>query len=58
MLRLRARLAGLAAGNVEEDIPGLDRSDEIGQIAQAAEIFRANAKDRVRLEQEARPIAA
>ncbi|MFN3320876.1 MAG: methyl-accepting chemotaxis protein [Allorhizobium sp.] len=53
MLRLRARLAGLAAGNVEEDIPGLDRSDEIGQIAQAAEIFRANAKDRVRLEQEA-----
>jgi methyl-accepting chemotaxis protein len=53
MLRLRARLAGLAAGNVEEDIPGLERSDEIGQIAQAAEIFRANAKDRVRLEQEA-----
>ncbi len=53
MLLLRARLAALAAGNVEEAIPGLKRSDEIGQIAQAAEIFRANAKDRVRLEQEA-----
>ncbi|PYB73366.1 methyl-accepting chemotaxis protein [Rhizobium wuzhouense] len=53
MLRLRARLAALATGQVEEAIPGLERSDEIGQIAQAAEIFRTNAKDRIRLEQEA-----
>jgi methyl-accepting chemotaxis protein len=53
MLRLRARLADLAAGNVEAEIPGIGRSDEIGQIAQAAEIFRSNAKDRARLEREA-----
>ncbi len=53
MLTLRARLAGLAEGNVEDDIPGLDRSDEIGQIAKAAEVFRNNAKDRIRLEREA-----
>jgi methyl-accepting chemotaxis protein len=53
MLRLRARLADLAAGNVEAEIPGIGRSDEIGQIAQAAEVFRSNARDRVRLEREA-----
>jgi methyl-accepting chemotaxis protein len=53
MLSLRARLDGLANGNVEDDIPGVQRSDEIGQIAKAAETFRANARDRVRLEQEA-----
>ncbi|MCZ8180257.1 MAG: methyl-accepting chemotaxis protein [Rhizobium sp.] len=53
MLSLRARLAGLAEGNVEDGIPGLDRSDEIGQIAKAAEVFRNNAKDRIRLEREA-----
>jgi methyl-accepting chemotaxis protein len=53
MLRLRARLADLAGGNVEAAIPGIDRSDEIGQIAQAAEVFRSNAKDRLRLEREA-----
>ncbi|MDH4411808.1 MAG: methyl-accepting chemotaxis protein [Rhizobium sp.] len=53
MLGLRARLAGLADGNVEDDIPGLGRSDEIGQIAKAAEVFRSNARDRIRLEREA-----
>jgi methyl-accepting chemotaxis protein len=53
MLSLRARLAGLADGNVEDDIPGIRRSDEIGQIAKAAEVFRSNAKDRIRLEREA-----
>ncbi|MDQ0423543.1 methyl-accepting chemotaxis protein [Peteryoungia aggregata LMG 23059] len=53
MLTLRARLAGLAEGNVEDDIPGLGRHDEIGQIAKAAEVFRTNAKDRTRLEREA-----
>ena len=53
MLRLRARLADLAGGNVDAEIPGIDRSDEIGQIAQAAEVFRTNARDRLRLEREA-----
>ncbi len=56
---LRARLAHGLPAMSKKRIPGLHTSsDEIGQIAQAAEIFRTNAKYRVRLEQEPRPIAA
>ncbi|GGG00639.1 MULTISPECIES: methyl-accepting chemotaxis protein [Rhizobium] len=53
MARLRERMASLAAGDARAAIDGLDRKDEIGQMAEAVEVFRHNALERTRLEQEA-----
>ncbi|MCX8999859.1 HAMP domain-containing methyl-accepting chemotaxis protein [Rhizobiaceae bacterium BDR2-2] len=50
---LRERMASLADGRTEEDIPGNERRDEVGAMAKAVEVFRANAVERVRLEEEA-----
>lgn len=44
----------LAAGNTDLDIPGLDRGDEIGAMAQSVDVFRQNAVERERLEAEQR----
>jgi methyl-accepting chemotaxis protein len=53
MARLRERMASLAASQTEAAIDGLDRKDEIGQMAEAVAVFRDNAIERLRLEQEA-----
>jgi methyl-accepting chemotaxis protein len=53
MARLRERMASLAAGETQAEIAGLDRKDEIGQMAEAVAVFRDNALERHRLEQEA-----
>lgn len=53
MVRLRERMNGLAKGDVEQGIPGADRRDEVGQMAGAVAVFRNNAIERQRLEQEA-----
>jgi methyl-accepting chemotaxis protein len=53
MARLRERMASLAAGETASEIEGLDRKDEIGQMAEAVAVFRDNALERQRLEQEA-----
>ncbi|MCB5205296.1 methyl-accepting chemotaxis protein [Neorhizobium sp. T786] len=53
MALLRQRMASLAAGETEAGIDGLDRKDEIGQMAEAVAVFRDNALERARLEQEA-----
>ena len=53
MTRLSERMAALAAGEHEAEIDGLDRKDEIGQMAQTVAIFRSNDIDRQRLRQEA-----
>ncbi len=53
MTRLSNRMAALAAGEQEAEIDGLDRKDEIGQMAQTVAVFRSNAIDRQRLRQEA-----
>ena len=42
----------LAAGNLEVTIPGSDRTDEIGEMAHAVEVFKVNAIERIRLESE------
>jgi len=42
----------LADGNLEAKIPAQDRLDEIGQMAGAVNIFKDNAIDRLKLEQE------
>ncbi|MES5097447.1 methyl-accepting chemotaxis protein [Agrobacterium sp. BA1120] len=50
--RLRERMASLAAGETKAEIEGMDRSDEVGQMAAAVQVFRENAIERIRLERE------
>jgi methyl-accepting chemotaxis protein len=41
--QLGMRMRGLADGALEQDIPGLDRRDEIGAMAATVEVFKDNA---------------
>ncbi|WP_320195414.1 methyl-accepting chemotaxis protein [Agrobacterium rosae] len=50
--RLRSRMVSLANGQTQEEVAGLDRRDEVGQMAEAVAVFRNNAIERLRLEQE------
>ena len=43
----------LASGHVDQEIPGADRKDEIGKMAQNVVIFRNNSLEQIRLETEA-----
>ncbi|WP_449221590.1 methyl-accepting chemotaxis protein [Tistrella mobilis] len=57
--RTVARLNGLAADDLETEVQGTDRRDEIGDVARAMLIFRDNAQERRRLlEAEAVQVAA
>ncbi len=40
----------LAGGNLEVEIPGRDKTNELGRMAGAVEVFRDNARERRRLE--------
>lgn len=51
--RLRARMLTLADGETQAEIIGLGRKDEVGHMADAVAVFRDNALERIRLEQEA-----
>ncbi len=51
---MTAAMRSLAAGNLQTDIPCLDRHDEIGHMAAAVAVFRANAEERDRLEESQR----
>ncbi|TWB47354.1 methyl-accepting chemotaxis protein [Rhizobium sp. ERR 922] len=51
--RLRARMVSLAEGNTDELVSGIERKDEVGQMAAAVAVFRDSAIERLRLEQEA-----
>ena len=50
---LRGRMLSLANGDTQDEIAGLGRKDEIGQMADAVAVFRDHTLDRIRLEQEA-----
>ncbi|AIC25756.1 methyl-accepting chemotaxis protein [Rhizobium etli bv. mimosae str. IE4771] len=50
MAQLRLRMARLAEGDTDSEIGGLDRGDEIGQMAKAVSIFRNNAIERRQIE--------
>ncbi|MGY2052914.1 methyl-accepting chemotaxis protein [Methylobacterium sp. JK268] len=47
---MTAAMRRLAAGDTAVEIPGQGTADEIGQMAQAVEVFRRNALDRIALE--------
>lgn len=49
----RQRMGGSAGGDTASETPGLERKDEVGQMAAAVAIFRDNALERARLEREA-----
>lgn len=51
---LTEAMRALASGNVEKTPPGVERADEIGEMARAVEVFRDHAIERERLEAAAR----
>jgi methyl-accepting chemotaxis protein len=51
---MQAAMIELAKGNFEVVLPGLGRADEIGEIAQAVETFKVNAKQKAQDEAEAK----
>lgn len=46
----------LAEGNLESTIPALNRRDEIGEMAQAMQVFKVNESSRRRSEEESRAL--
>ncbi|RXT28253.1 methyl-accepting chemotaxis protein [Rhizobium leguminosarum] len=50
MMQLRQRMTRLAEGDTTSDVSGLDRGDEVGQMAKAVSVFRGNAIERARIE--------
>ncbi len=42
IVNLTTRMSSLAAGDMAEEIPGADRSDEIGDMAAAVQVFKDN----------------
>jgi methyl-accepting chemotaxis protein len=51
---LTAGMKGLAGGNFGVVLPGLDRKDELGDMAQAVETFKVKAEEKARDEAEAK----
>ncbi len=54
LARIEATMAQLAAGRLSVDVPFVGRRDEIGAMARAVEIFKANALERERLNEASR----
>ncbi|MBC7312055.1 MAG: HAMP domain-containing protein [Rhizobium sp.] len=52
VIAMTAAMAKLAAGDTDVEIPATRRTDEIGKMADAVEVFRQNAVENRRLEQE------
>ncbi|HYD99399.1 MAG TPA: HAMP domain-containing methyl-accepting chemotaxis protein [Alphaproteobacteria bacterium] len=55
---ITAAVARLGAGQLDAEIPALDRADETGEIARALVVFRENARERDRLAARERAEAA
>ncbi len=47
--RMTRVLARLASGHTEQRIPSIDRKDEVGELARAFEVFRANMLEKQKL---------
>ena len=52
--RMRLVMMELAAGNLEAEFTGVDRTDEIGDFARAFAQFKNSAKEKLRLEADAK----
>ena len=53
IVRMTSRMQSLAAGQLEQPIPGGERADEIGLMARAVEVFRLNSQRVRQMESEA-----
>ncbi|HYG88191.1 MAG TPA: nitrate- and nitrite sensing domain-containing protein [Azospirillum sp.] len=51
---LNRAMRTLAGGDLNTAIPGLERRDEVGEMAEAMQVFKENAGERARLEAEQR----
>ncbi len=49
---LTACVQALAGGNTTIDVPALSRGDEVGAIARAVQVFKRNALEKLRMEEE------
>jgi len=56
--RITAIMRRLAAGDTSVDIPGRQRRDELGDMAEAVQVFKDNAIEKLRLEEEQRATEA
>ncbi len=45
-------MEGLAGGDTDVDVPGLTKTDEIGEMAKSVQVFKENAIEKTRLEAE------
>ncbi|GAB4348365.1 MAG: methyl-accepting chemotaxis protein [Oricola sp.] len=50
--RLTLAMSEVASGNLSAEVRGVDRGDEIGEMARALAVFRNNAIDKIRVERE------
>ena len=50
---LSGRMTRLAEGDLDSEVAGVHRRDEIGQMARAVQVFKEAAIDKIRLEEEA-----
>lgn len=58
VLRITEVMHRLASGELEIDVPAINRRDEVGRIAQALLVFRQNAQEARRLQGEAERVRA
>ena len=49
---LNASMLKLASGNLDVAVPGLDRKDEVGEMAHTVEVFKNNGLEMVRMREE------
>ena len=54
MMRLNAAVGKMAAGELNIEIPGADRGDEVGDLAKTVIVIRGNAEQKARNEAEAK----
>lgn len=50
--QIRGTMDRLAAGDLDVEVPGRDRGDEIGSMAAAIQVFKNNTAEKIRLEAE------
>ena len=50
--RMTGTMKDLAGGKLDVEVPGIGRHDEIGEMAEAVEVFKSNAVARLELEAE------
>jgi len=58
MTRLKAVMARLAGGDLQTDVAGAERADEIGGMARAVQVFKEAGLEKLRLQHEAETLSA